>query len=185
MPKERGRDGPGDPAPALTMAISADTGASPVFPSLRLHAGGAVVWGLLMAACALASLFMHERWQTFHLQKLLLLYFAGGAVAWPVALTLARWLTRRHAAAETRFAAHFVLLGVGTIAMTAAVFALQYRLFYAQWHQPFGTRIWAYQFVFTAAGAVYQFAVMGLSLYLPVGLPVLAGASLWLAKTIR
>lgn len=166
------------------MAVSADIGPTPVFPSLRLYLGGALVWGLLMTTCALASLFMHERWQTFHLQKLLLLYFAGGVAAWPFVLPLARLLTRRRAA-ETRFAAHFVLLGVGTIAMTAFLFAMQYRLFYAQWHQPFGTRIWAYQFVFTSAGAVYQFAVMGLSLYLPVGLPLLAGASLWLAKTMR
>lgn len=170
----------------MTMAFPPGTErrTAAVFPSLTLCLGGAVGWGLLMAACALVSLLLHERWQTFHLAKLLALYFCGGVAAWPIVLPLARWLTRRHAA-ETRFAAHFVLLGVGTIAMTAFLFAMQYRLFYAQWHQPFGTRIWVYQFVFTSAGAVYQFAVMGLSLYLPVGLPLLAGASLWLAKTMR
>lgn len=155
-----------------------------VLPSLRLHLGGAAAWGLAMAGCALVSLALQERWQTFHLQKLLLLYFSGGLLAWLLALPLARFFTRRRAA-ETRFAAHFVLLGLGTVAVTAALFALQYRVFYAQWHQPFGTRIWIYQFVFTFAGALYQFAVMGLSLYLPAGLPLLAGASLWLAKTMR
>jgi hypothetical protein len=61
---------------------------------------------------------------------------------------------------------------------------MDYRLFYAQWHRPFGTRIWAYQFIFTSAGAVYQFLVMGLRLYLPVGLPILAGTSLWLARSM-
>ena len=157
---------------------------APVFPSLPLYFGGALGWGLLMAGCAFLSLLMDGRWQTFHLAKLLLLYFAGGVVAWPFVLPAARVLTRRRPA-ETRFAAHFALLGLGTIAVTAFLFAMDYRLFYAQWHQPFGTRIWLYQFVFTSIGATYQFLVMGLGLYLPVGLPILAGASLWLAKAMR
>ncbi len=156
---------------------------APVLPPLLLLLGGAAGWGLLMAACALLSLVMQDRWQSFHLEKLLLIYFAGGLAAWPVALPLARLLTRRRRA-ETRFAAHFVLLCLGTIAMTAFVFAMDYRLFYAQWHEPFGTRIWFLQFLFTSAGAAYQFLVMGLGLYLPVGLPVLVAASLWLSRSM-
>lgn len=156
---------------------------TPIFPSRRLHFGGSVAWGLLMAACAFLSLAMQGRAETFHLDKILLIFFAGGLLAWIVVLPVARLLTRRRSA-ETRFAAHFALLSLGTIAATAFLFAMDYRLFYAQWHHPFGTRIWAYQFVFTAAGAVYQFLVMGLRLYLPVGLPILAGASLWLARSM-
>nr|WP_286157210.1 hypothetical protein [Sinorhizobium sp. RAC02] len=126
---------------------------------------------------------MQGRAQTFHLAMILLIFFAGGVLAWIVVLPMARLLTRRRSA-ETRFAAHFALLSLGTVVATAFLFAMDYRLFYAQWHQPFGTRIWAYQFVFTSAGAVYQFLVMGLRLYLPVGLPILAGASLWLARSM-
>ena len=158
-------------------------GITPVFPSLTLCLGGALVWGALMTVCAFLSLTMEGRAESFHLTKLLLIYFAGGLLAWPIALPAARLLTRRRST-ETRFAAHFALLSLGTIAMTAFLFAMDYRLFYAQWHQPFGTRIWVFQFIFTAAGAVYQFLVMGLRLYLPVGLPVLAGASLWLARSM-
>lgn len=158
-------------------------GTAPVFPSLALCLGGAFVWGLLMTACAFLSLHMEGRDENFHLEKLLLIYFVGGLFAWPIALPLARLLTRRRRT-ETRFAAHFVLLSLGTIAMTAFFFAMEYRLFYAQWHQPFGTRIWVFQFVFTSIGAAYQFLVMGLRLYLPVGLPLLAGASLWLALSM-
>lgn len=154
-----------------------------VFPPLPLCLGGAVGWGLLMAACAFASLVLHGRWQSFHLDTVLVIYFAGGFAAWPFVLPVARALSRRRSV-ETRFAAHFALLGLGTIAMTAFLFGMDYRQFYAQWHQPFGTRIWAYQFVVTLAGATYQFLVMGLGLYLPVGLPILAGASLWLARTM-
>jgi hypothetical protein len=159
------------------------SGPTPIFPSRRLHFGGSVAWGLLMAACAFVSLVMQGRAETFHVDKILLIFFAGGLLAWIVVLPMARLLTRRRSA-ETRFAAHFALLSLGTIAATAFLFAMDYRLFYAQWHQPFGTRIWAYQFVFTSAGAAYQFLVMGLRLYLPVGLPILAGASLWLARSM-
>lgn len=155
----------------------------PIFPSLALCLGGAVAWGLLMVACAFLSLHMEGRDANFHLEKLLLIYFAGGFGAWMIALPLARLLTRRRGT-ETRFAAHFALLSLGTVALTAFFFAMDYRLFYARWHQPFGTRVWAFQFVFTSAGAVYQFLVMGLRLYLPVGLPILVGASLWLARAM-
>ena len=164
-------------------AVLRERPAAPL-PSLPLFLGGAAGWGLLMAACALLSLWAQGRSQSFHLEKILAVYCIGGFCAWLCALPVARVFTR-HRSVETRFAAHFVLLSLGTVALTAFVFAMDYRLFYAQWHQPFGTRIWLLQFVFTAAGAAYQFLVMGLGLYLPAGLPVLAGASLWLAKSMR
>ena len=50
---------------------------------------------------------------------------------------------------------------------------MDYRLFYARWHAPFGTRTWVYQFTFTSASAVYQFIVMGIRLYLPLGFAAL------------
>ncbi|HSX72922.1 MAG TPA: hypothetical protein VLG73_01880 [Shinella sp.] len=157
---------------------------TPVLPSLPVYLFGALGWGVLMAAGAFLSLKLQGRAENFQLARILMIYFAGGLAAWPIALPLARALTRRRPF-ETRFAAHFALLSLGTIAVTAFFFALDYRLFYAQWHHPPGTRIWLYQLVFTIAGAGYQFLVMGLSLYLPVGLPVVAGASLWLSRSIR
>ncbi len=136
-----------------------------------------------MAACTCLSLALQGRAETFHLAQILAVYWAGGAGAWLVALPLARLAARRRGM-ETRFAAYFALLGLGTVLCTAFVFALDYRVFYAQWHHPFGTRIWLFQLLFTSAGAAYQFLVMGLRLYLPAGLPVLAGASLWLARAM-
>lgn len=174
----------------LAAAARDDAGAvrlkpsAPIFPPLPVLLGGALGWGALMAAGAFVSLTLQGRAENFQLLRILAIYFAGGAAAWPIALPLARALTRSRPL-ETRFAAHFALLSCGTIAVTAFFFALDYRLFYAQWHHPPGTRIWLYQFVFTIAGAVYQFLVMGLSLYLPVGLPVVAGASLWLSRSKR
>ena len=76
---------------------------------------------------------------------------------------------RRAAPAKRVLPAFFLCLTVCTIAATAFLFAMDYRIFYARWHAPFGTLTWVYQFVFTSAGAVYQFVVMGIRLYLPVG----------------
>ncbi|MDX3924858.1 MAG: hypothetical protein QHC90_03490 [Shinella sp.] len=151
--------------------------------SFRFLFLGALSWGALMMACALVSLYLRNRLETENLPALAALFFAGGAFAWPFVMTTLALFRRNRT--ETRFAAAFAFLALGTIAMTAFLFAMDYRLFYAQWHHPFPTRIWAYQFVFTSISAVYQFSVMGLRLFMPAGLPVLAAASLWLAKAMR
>ncbi len=166
------------------LELGEPTQAVPLLPGWVALAGGAVVWGLLMAASALVSLYVRNRLETAHLGQLLALYLAGGVLAWPFVVFTAR-LVSRNARLETRFAACLVLLAVGTIAMTAFLFAMDYRLFYSQWHQPLLTKTGMRQVFGTSASAVYQFAVMGLGLYLPVGLPLLAAVSLWLAKAMR
>jgi hypothetical protein len=149
-------------------------------PSLREVLLGAPVWGLVMALSALVALYLRNGAETSHLSSILLLFFLGGLISWPFALMLGRFGAIGRGR-ETRFAAFFLCLTIGTIAATAFLFALDYRAFYARWHAPFGTRIWAYQFTFTSASAVYQFAVMGVRLYLPLGFAALGLTSLWLA----
>jgi len=153
-------------------------------PPLLPLLAGALGWGILMALSMLLSLYLRNRFVTVHVEDLTIIYFAGGLFAWPFIIPAVR-LVARTGGIETRFAACFVLLALGTIAMTAFLFALDYRHFYAQWHEPLLTWMGLKQFVGTSASAVYQFAVMGVGLYLPVGLPVLAGVSLWLAKAMR
>ncbi len=155
----------------------------PAFPT-RLWMVGALVWGTAMAFSAWAGLFLRFRLETSNLSELLFLYFSGGLVAWIVALPLARPFMR-HRLIERRFAAMFLALTVATVLVTAGFFALDYRSFYAQWHAPFGTRIWAFQFVFTSASAAYQFLVLGLRLYLPFGFILLVCASFYLAKRMH
>ncbi len=134
-----------------------------------------------MTLSAWFALWLRERDVTFHLAELLWIFGAGALLAWPSALFLARFaaIGRR---AETRFAAYLFFLSLGTIGMTALLFALDYREFYSQWHAPIGTRTWFFQFAFTTLIAFYQFLVMGLRLYLPVGGVILLGVSLWLAS---
>ena len=151
---------------------------------VTLWLAGAPLWGAAMALSALTGLYLRLRLETGHLPMVLALFFAGGLLGWAVALPLLRSLIRRWST-ERRFAAVLLVLTCATIFATAGLFALQYRIFYAQWHAAFGSRIWVYQFVFTTAGAVYQFLVMGLRLYLPVGLVLLMAASLFLARRMR
>lgn len=149
-------------------------------PGLREILAGAPLWGLVMALSALLALYLRNGAETSHLASILLLFFSGGLVAWPFALFLGRFGAIGRGR-ETRFAAFFLCLTVCTIAVTAILFALDYRIFYARWHAPFGTGTWAYQFTFTSASAIYQFVVMGIRLYLPLGFAALGLASLWLA----
>jgi hypothetical protein len=165
----------------LTLRISQRLLAS--LPGIREILFGAPLWGVMMAVSALAALYLRNGAETSHLQSILWLFFFGGMAAWPCALLLGRFgaIGRRR---ETRFAAFFLCLTICTIVATAFLFAMDYRVFYARWHAPFGSRIWAYQFTITSASAVYQFVVMGIRLYLPLGFAALGLTSLWLAWRI-
>ncbi|TDH39479.1 hypothetical protein E2A64_08170 [Pseudohoeflea suaedae] len=150
-------------------------------PSARSASVGAVLWGLAMTLSAQLALWIAIRLDTWHLQALSMLFFAGGAIAWPLALCAIRFCSYRRAP-ETWFAASVLFLSCGTVIVTAGLFALQYRIYYAQWHSEFLSKIWIFQFVFTTAAAVYQFAVMGLRLYLPLGAVVLFLTALIIAR---
>ena len=142
---------------------------------------GAILWGILMSAAAFGALYLQNRAETSRLFAVLVLYLCGGVLAWPFALSFARFSAEGRRA-DARFAAYFFCLTTFTILATAFLFAMQYRQFYARWHAPFGTRIWVYQFMFTGAASVYQFVVMGVRLFMPFGAVILAVTSLWLAK---
>lgn len=143
---------------------------------------GAVLWGLAMAASAFLNLY---HWETpGRIRFIVLLYALGGALAFPVGLTLARLASRgRHW--ETALAAAFICLLGATLAFTGGLFALQYRSYYAEWHAPAFTLTWAFEFVFTILTALYQFVVLGVRLYFPFGLAALVAASIWFARRRR
>lgn len=153
-------------------------------PSPLPTAAGSIVWGCAMALSAAFALEWRIESQTSHWTMLILIYFLGGAIAWPFALYAMRVAAIRRRA-EVRFAAAFLALSVGTIGFTAVIFAFVYRNFYAQWHGEFFSTLWFIQLAFTSATAIYQFAVIGLRLYLPLGLVMLFAASLWQARTMR
>lgn len=159
----------------------------------RLHAAwpgrsailaGAPLWGGVLAVSATIGLYWRMRLQTSHLMPLVAVYFGGGLLAWPAGLYVLRLLVPNGSLTKRYFVA-VILLGGSTIAVAGLLFALVYRNFYAQWHgEPF-TLLWVLQFVVTMIVALYQFAVLGVPLLLPAGLPVLFLAALAAERLTR
>ncbi|MER8782286.1 hypothetical protein NKH60_13685 [Mesorhizobium sp. M1006] len=152
-------------------------------PPLRTAFAGALLWAMAMGASALLNLLYD--WETpAKVRFVSLLYAAGGALAFPVGLFLARLVSLgRHW--EIALAAAFVCLLAATITFTGGLFGLQYRSYYVQWHAPALTITWVFQFVFTMLTALYQFVVLGIRLYFPLGFVALAVASVWFARQQR
>ena len=140
-----------------------------------------ILWGLAMTISALTSLWFSVGWQTSHLTYIIILVLFSSIIAYPLArLTL--YIIDRKKRFETQFAGSFFCLTIATIGLTAAAYSLNYWSFYAQWHGPAFSRLWVWQFFFTNLGALYQFAVMGLKLYLPLGIVFLTLASWLIAR---
>lgn len=147
-------------------------------PAPRVALAGALFWGGLMGVIALLPLVRQLEWQFEPRALLLAAVFAlGGTLAFPVA-HCAQALISRKAGPEKRFATAFLAFSIATLAITAVLYAMQYRLYYAQWHGAFLSPGWIIHFVFTTAGALYQFAVLGLRMYFPWGLAALFALSL-------
>lgn len=142
---------------------------------------GAFLWACAMAASAWAGLTWREWENSASITRVAALFFAGGLFAFPLALLPAGWLSSRWAR-QRRFALAVVALGFITIAATALLYALHYRLYYSEWHDHAFTFRWVLQVGFTTLAACYQFAVMGMRLFVPVGFCALLAAALWFAR---
>ncbi|MCC0036035.1 MAG: hypothetical protein H6887_12345 [Hoeflea sp.] len=142
---------------------------------------GSIGWGAAMAISAQAWLWLSVAALTSHYWSLTALAFGGAALAWPLSLAAFRFIAFGRGR-EAAFATAFLCLTIFTIGVTSVAFAFIYRNFYAQWHGDPLTKLWLVQFVFTTASALYQFAVQGLRLYLPLGVVFLFGASWLLAS---
>lgn len=153
-------------------------------PSPATALVGSACWALLMAASAVMEVW-RDGWETEAKFATIALLFGGGAaLAFPVGLTFARFVSSGKSA-ERSFAAHFLGLSLATIGFTALIFAFDYRGYYATWHEEAFTITWMFQLVFTTAGALIQFAVLGVRLFFPLGFAALFLASLWYARSAR
>lgn len=152
-------------------------------PAWREAVTGALFWGLLLCANAALGLWMRG-WSLGLIGIVALLFFAGGCLAFPPALFLAR-LVAAGRGRTAGFAAMFLCLAAATVGLTGGLYALEYRTYYAQWHAAAFTHIWVLQFVFTSLVALYQFAVLGLRLMFPLGFLGLFAASWLLGRNIR
>lgn len=143
-----------------------------------------LAWGVAMVSSAAISLWFSNGFLTNHLPIILLMFFATSILAYMLAMLAVRIFVRRKNI-ETRFAGYFLFLIIMTIGCNATFYSLNYWLFYSQWHAPAFSKPWVFQFIFTNAGALYQFAVLALPLYLPLGLIFLTIASYLKAKPVN
>ena len=108
-------------------------------------------------------------------------FAAGGLAAFVPALIAYRMFGARKSRSQ-RLALIFLALTAATILFTNMAFALIYRTYYAQWHGDFLSGDWLRQQFFTTASSTYQFAVIGLRSYFPLGIAALFFASWLISK---
>lgn len=149
-------------------------------PSPNLVLFGSAIWGGLMAASAVLSIWLHNRLLISSPLAIVALYFYGGSLAFAPAVTLSSFLFDRRGTILRFFGGAIVML-LTTHTATAGIFALQYRVFYSYWHESFPSIIWFFQFAFTSAGAIYQYSVDSIYYYWPFTLICFAGFGLWFA----
>ncbi len=159
-------------------------GASRRSPSLATHLVGAALWAAVMGLSPVACLWVRGWLQSSSIEAVGLVYAIGGGLAFPPALRIC-YRGARDRGFEGRFAWAFLIFTATTILVTAVVYALDYRSYYAAWHDDALTKTWLIQFGFTTAGALAQFAVTGIRLYFPIGFIGLLAASLWFARQPR
>lgn len=152
--------------------------------TLATLAAGALAWSLLMAASAVLTLYRDGWQEPAHIRAVAVLFGLSAFLAYPIAVILAGWISRGKRF-DTRLAAHLFLIGAGTLGLTAAFYGLDHRAYFSQWHAAPFTVTWSIQYFFTVAGAFYQFAVFGMRLYLPIGIPALCLFALWHATKAR
>lgn len=145
---------------------------------------GSAAWGLAMALSAMAGLYWRDGMILISRLAVISLFFYGPAVGFAPGLWLAELLCGK-AGRVTRFVVGTVVMGLATHTATAALFALQYRVFYAHWHAAFLTVVWCYQFVFTTASALYQFTVDSQYVYVPLAPLLVVLLGIWFARRMH
>ncbi len=145
---------------------------------------GTLFWAVAMLVASLGGQWYYFREATSNGAAIAAVYFAGGLFAWPFALFFARLVALHSGTVPRHLAAFASLLGC-TLAMTAFIFSQQFRSVFAHTHQPITTITGIFQFTETSASGVYQFLVVGIRLYFPLGILALILASLWLARRMR
>ena len=141
-----------------------------------------LLWGGFLSFHAAGSLYWSGWQEPSAIWQLALLMFVGTSVGGSFGWFFSIWFSA-HRISPKRFATSFVLILLFTVGTTAFLFALQYRLYYSQWHMPTFSIGWFFQMFFTGLSALYLFAVQGLRLLLPLAPLGLFIAAIIFAKT--
>ena len=153
----------------------------------QIALGFAFAWALAIALSVFSAL-LSSGWRLAPpMIPVVLLFFLAalpaGYLGWQSATLYAR--NTRNAHGGQKFSALVVALIFWSGLLTALLFALQYRQYYAAAHFPAFTIGWIFQFVFTGVAAFYLFAVQGMRLFLPFGVIALFSAGIVFARWSR
>jgi hypothetical protein len=153
------------------MSLSARIRAAspPALPTLA----GSLFWALAMSAGAGLSLYVRHWYRAHQAFELILIFFAGGLLAWPLARLASRFAAPEPESSQ-RIAANILCVAVATSGMTALVYGLYFRVGMTHLHDHDFSIYWIIDFILTVGAAVYQFLVLGLGLFLPaliIGVP--------------
>lgn len=137
----------------------------------------ALMWATIMtASAAIALALSRDEIVKSQAQRLIGIFTAGALVAYPVARFMLCLVPDRWRQGQ-RFAAAFILFGAATVGFTALFFALDFLAYFAEWHDDHLSIQRAFQTLFTVMSAFYQFLVLGLRLFLPIGMIALFGVA--------
>jgi hypothetical protein len=140
-----------------------------------------IVWTMLWAASMTASASISLYWTRSGIiegaaYRLIGVFALGAMLAFPVARYVLTFVPGRWRFSQ-RFAIAFLILGAATLGITALLVAFDFLAYYAQWHDDGLSRRRFFDTVTTILSACYQFLVLGLRLFLPVGFASLIAAS--------
>jgi hypothetical protein len=166
------------PAPAPSHFAARLNAALPA-PALAVF--GSLGWASVTGASAALAGLMKSRAFGGNLETVIAVFGIGGLAGFVPALTAYR-LFGRQKTHNQRFSLIFLALTLATVACTSLTFTLILRSYYAQWHDDFPSFHWFEEQFFTTASSTYQFAVLGLRSFLPLGLPALFLASWLISK---
>lgn len=109
------------------------------------------------------------------------LFALGGALAYPPGLLVARFLSgNQHG--ERAFAAMLLSFGVCTAGITGLCYVVIHSVRHVDWQPGGSAEIWAFRIAFTILGALYEFAALGMRMYVPIGLAALFIVAAWHAR---
>lgn len=154
--------------------------ASEALPAPSTIIFGSAIWGLVMAATAMAGVWLHNGLIIAKPFAIAAVYFYGGSLAFAPGCWLVRLLLGTKGRV-VRVIGGTLVMALATHLATAGIFALQYRVFYSHWHADFPSLVWFFQFGFTSLGAAYIFTAGGLVFYWPLSITAFLGFGLWFA----
>ena len=141
----------------------------------------AVLWCVFIPASAVLVLIKSGWHPDMDVVAAVSPYVPGSLIGGYLGGLLAFMISEKRAS-TVKFAAFFLSVASGTLLATAFIYSLHFRIYFSEFHQPFGTFVWILQTVFTSLGSMYLFAASGVRILFPFGVIALVIASIGFSR---